>query len=114
MATLTHFIPNITIGQVHQSIIQILPHHNHHAAGSRRISQSVAALRAVNEYFTIAEIWIPKSILEDTRFCRGKGSAIPNKHCKEFKNAMVAKVLWDAWFGHNRTGTYRCINAMNH
>jgi hypothetical protein len=114
MATLSQLVPNIKIGQVHQSIKQILLHHNHHVAGSRRISQSVAALRAIKEYLTIAELKIPKSILDDTRFCRGKGSAIPNKHCKEFKNAMVAKLLWDAWFGPNRTGNYRCINAMNH
>jgi hypothetical protein len=115
LATLSQLVPNIKIGQVHQSIKQILPHHNHRVAGSRQISQSVAALRAVKEYFTIAELSIPKSILEDTRLCRRKGSAMPNKHCIEFKNAMVAKVLWDAWFGHsNRTGNYRCINAMNH
>jgi hypothetical protein len=93
MATLSQLVPNITIGQVHQSIKQILPHHNHRVAGSRQISQSVAALRAVKEYLTIAQLKIPQSILDDTRLCRGKGSANPNVHCKEFKNAMVAKVM---------------------
>jgi hypothetical protein len=48
-ATLAHYIPNITFGQVHQSIIQVLPNHNHRVAGNRRLSQSVAAVIAVKE-----------------------------------------------------------------
>jgi hypothetical protein len=77
MATLSQLVPNIKIGQVHQSIKQILPHHNQCVAGSRRISQSVAALRAIKEHLTIAELKVSKSILEDTHFCHGKGSAMP-------------------------------------
>jgi hypothetical protein len=67
MATLSQLVPNIKIRQVHQSIKQILLHHNHRVVGSRRISQSVAALHAIKEYLTIAALKIPKSILEDAR-----------------------------------------------
>jgi hypothetical protein len=113
-ATLAHYIPNITIGQVHQSIIQVLPNHNHRIAGNRRLSQSVAAVIAVKEYLSIAEVSISPNIIDDTRFCSGKGSAIPDAHCQNFKNFAVAKVIVDAWFSHTRVRNSRCINQLNH
>jgi hypothetical protein len=46
-ATQAHENPNLTIGQVHQSIIAMLPQHNKHVTGSRPISKSIAAAHAI-------------------------------------------------------------------
>lgn len=113
-ATLANYVPNMTIGQVQQSLNGILPHHGKRVAGNRRLSQSVAAMRAVKEYLRIAEFDIPSRILNDQRFCQGKGSANPKLHQKRFKNSMVGKMLWDAWWGPNGTARYKCINSFNH
>jgi len=112
--THANFVPNIKIGHVHQSIVEILPHHDDRVPANRRLRQSVAAVRAVKEYLRIAEFNIPSRILNDKRFCRGKGSANPKIHQRRFKNSMVAKLLWDAWWGSNGTADYKCINCFNH
>jgi len=112
--TALNYNEDIKIGEVRESIISILPHHNQRVPGNRRLRQSVAAMLAIKEYLTIAEYTTPQSILDDARFCKGKGSANPKKHQTEFKNSMVAKLLWDAWFGADATVNYKCINSFNH